>query len=202
MVAEIGPGIVRDSVVFSLAGASNENMKGMMSPGSRQSRTNRMSSSRMQGYSSDNDSSLNLAIAVIDQPVKYRSVYLPVIRDSLTRAMEVFDFAEPSMVVGVRESSNTPDQGLFFLNNTFVMEQSDAIARRIMREETDVRAQIKLAFLLAYGRQATSTELKAAERFLREFQVTSSRFRRGSGIQKLSALCHSILASAEFRFVN
>ena len=117
--------------------------------------------------------------------------------------MEVFDFAESSMVVGVRETSNTPDQGLYFLNNDFVIEQSDAIASRIMKERSQPRDQIKLAFLLAYGREATSSELKAAEKFYQEFEVPGrSQFNRDASAKKLSALCQAILASAEFRFVN
>ena len=153
-------------------------------------------------FGSGSSSNYQPAIAKIDQPVKYRSVYLPVIRDNVTRSMEVFDFAESSMVVGVRESSNTPDQGLYFLNNEFVIEQSDAFARRIMKEKSNVREQVKLAFLLAYGREASSSELKAAEAFYRDFEVPRSRFNRNTGVQRLSALCQAIMASAEFRFVN
>jgi len=114
----------------------------------------------------------------------------------------VFDFAESSMVVGVRESSNTPDQGLYFLNNQFVIDQSDAFARRLMKEKSQVRDQVKLAFLLAYGREASTSELEAAESFYREFEVSRSRFNRNPEFQRLSALCQAILASAEFRFVN
>ena len=76
------------------------------------------------------------------------------------------------------------------------------IARRIMKEERQVREQVKLAFLLAYGREASNSELKAAESFYREFEVPRSRFNRNPEIQRLSALCQAILASAEFRFVN
>ena len=117
--------------------------------------------------------------------------------------MEVFDFAEPSMVVGVREASNTPDQGLYFLNNPFVIQQSDAIAQRIMKEKSQVREQIRYAFLLSYGREATRSELKAAEKFYADFDVQSRLGRRGeTSFKKLSALCQAILGSAEFRFVN
>ena len=118
--------------------------------------------------------------------------------------MEVFDFAEPSMVVGERETSNTPDQGLYFLNNTFVIQQSDAIAQRIMNEKGPVREQIKHAFLLAYGREASASELNAAEKFYEDFDAVQSRFARRNdvSVKKLSALCQAILGSAEFRFVN
>jgi hypothetical protein len=116
--------------------------------------------------------------------------------------MEVFDFAESSMVIGVRETSNTPDQGLYFLNNQFVIQQADKMATRLIKEESQIKDQIKLAFLLAFGRRANSTELRAAESFYRNFETSRSRFGPSSNVQKLSALCQGILASAEFRFVN
>lgn len=204
LVAEFGPAVVRDGVMIATMGTTNPDIEsGMMSRSGMRSRGGPMGSSRMnRGSSGSGRSSQQSAIARIDQPVKYRSVYLPVIRDNVTRSMEVFDFAESSMVVGIRESSNTPDQGLYFLNNQFVIDQSDAIARRIMNEKSLVRDQIKLAFLLAYGREATSNELRAAESFYREFDIPRSRFNRNTGVQRLSALCQAILASAEFRFVN
>jgi hypothetical protein len=143
------------------------------------------------------------AVKSIDQPVNYRSVYLPVIRDNLPRALEVFDFAEPTMVVGQRESSNTPDQGLYFMNSQFVITQSDAMARRLMEEAVAVKDQISLAFLLAYGRSGTANEIRAATSFYRTFQPSPDlRSRQRIELQKLSAVCQAILASAEFRFLN
>ncbi len=204
LVAEFGTAMIRDGVMISTVGADNPEIKtGIMSPGRMQGRTAQVGTAAVPGGMLDvGRSNRSPVIAKIDQPVKYRSVYLPVIRDNVTRSMEVFDFAESSMVVGVRESSNTPDQGLFFLNNQFVINQSDAIARRIMKEKNQVREQIKLAFLLAYGREASSSELAAAESFYRKFEISPSRFGPNRSVQRLSAVCQAILASAEFRFVN
>ncbi len=202
LVAEIGPGIVRDGIVVSTTGTSNDSMKGVVKLGMNRSRKSGDSSRSYGGDSKSGGSILRPAIAKIDQPKNYRSVYLPVVRDSLTRSMDVFDFAEPSMVVGTRESSNTPDQGLYFLNNSFVIEQSDMMAQRIATQERQIRDQVNLAFLLAYGREASSTELKATEKFYREFEVPRSRFRADPEVQKLSAICQAILGSAEFRFVD
>ena len=91
------------------------------------------------------------AVTTLDQPVRYRSVYLPIVRDNVARSLEVFDFAESSMVIGRRETSNTPDQGLYFLNNKFVIEQSEKFAQRLMDQHSDVEAQVRSAFLWAYG---------------------------------------------------
>ena len=70
-----------------------------------------------------------------DPKAYYRSVYLPVVRDSFPRSLSVFDFAESSMVVGRRETSNTPDQGLFFLNNLlqFLLQPNRLINEPLQR---------------------------------------------------------------------
>ncbi|HVJ87287.1 MAG TPA: PSD1 and planctomycete cytochrome C domain-containing protein, partial [Caulifigura sp.] len=47
---------------------------------------------------------------------KNRSVYLPVIRDRLPDILELFDFAEPSLVTGERETTNVPTQALYLMN--------------------------------------------------------------------------------------
>ncbi len=135
-----------------------------------------------------------------DPRAEYRSIYLPIVRDNIPRSLAVFDFAESSMVVGQRESSNTPDQGLYFLNNEFVIQQSDQLAAQLVEESSNLDEQIERAFLLAYGRQATDAEMEAAREFYEDFEPTS---RRGSPeLQKLSSLCQAIMAAAEFRIVN
>ncbi len=133
-----------------------------------------------------------------DPNVAYRSVYLPVVRDSVPRSMEVFDFAEPSMIVGTRDVSNTPDQGLYFMNNPFVIDCSNNLAKRVAREASSLPAQIQMIFTVCYGRQATSQEFHAAQEFVTAFETETS----SDAGTKLAALCQSVMASAEFRIVD
>jgi hypothetical protein len=192
-----GEGLVRDGTVFSIADKSNSG--GSMQTSSRRGRRNQGGMAGMMANRSGG------AVTMLDQPVKYRSVYLPIVRDNIARSLEVFDFAESSMVIGTRETSNTPDQGLYFLNNEFVIEQSELFARRLMAENSDVEAQVRGAFLWAYGREATNGEISAAKEFYEQFEVPNRASRRDNSspvLKKLSALCQAILASAEFRFLN
>ena len=46
----------------------------------------------------------------------YRSVYLPIVRDFVPSCLEVFDFAEPSLVVANRDVTNVPAQSLALLS--------------------------------------------------------------------------------------
>ena len=133
---------------------------------------------------------------MFDASVSYRSVYLPVARSLLPRSLEVFDFAEPSMVIGQRETSNTPAQALYLLNNAFVIEQSDALARRLQQSADSPSQQIELAFELVFCRSPDTNEVAASLQFLED--TTQSQNRQIA----LSAFCQALFASAEFRYVN
>lgn len=146
---------------------------------------------------------------IFDSSVYYRSVYLPVARNALPRSLEVFDFAEPSMVIGQRESSNTPAQALYMMNNAFVIEQSDALGRRILKEADTPAERIDLAFRLVYNRPPTPEEIKASNQFFRTADTTPAEGKGGgqrSGNEQkfvaLSQFCQALFASAEFRYVN
>jgi hypothetical protein len=141
-------------------------------------------------------------IEQVAQTSNYRSVYLPVIRDYPPRSLELFDFADSNMVVGKRDSSNTPDQGLYFLNNPFVIEQSDAMGRVLMSKKTKLEDQIAYAFLLAYSREATKAEIEDARKFISNGGPGSLASNNNSRLKQLSVFCQSIIASAEFRHSN
>ncbi|MFM7057743.1 MAG: PSD1 and planctomycete cytochrome C domain-containing protein [Planctomycetota bacterium] len=134
--------------------------------------------------------------SVFEASVPWRSVYLPVPRNSVPRSLDVFDFAEPSMVIGQRETSNTPAQALYLLNNTFVLEQSDALARRLQQSTADRNDRITQAFLLVFGRQPEADELHASLDFLDDAEQS------GNSAAALSSFCQALFASAEFRYVN
>ncbi|MFK7768572.1 MAG: PSD1 and planctomycete cytochrome C domain-containing protein [Mariniblastus sp.] len=231
VVSKAGDASVRDGNLVSIKSASEQatddgSMKFGMQRGGMRAKGMTQSGMQARGYGAN--SVLATTITPIDQTTTYRSVYLPIVRDNLPRALEVFDFAEPSMVVGTREASNTPDQGLYFLNNKFVIEQSKAMAIRLIKESKNVDEQLQTAFLWAYGREPTEAEFKAASKFYRDFKTGSNgnssrrfnarsnggrfggRFSKGvnrdnsseAAVEKLAALCQAILGSAEFRFLN
>ena len=130
------------------------------------------------------------------EDAKFRSVYLPIVRDEEPRSLAVFDFADSSAIIGQRESSHTADQALYMLNNPFVIQQSRAMAERINRACNNEADKVTMAFNLAYSRSPSENELMETERFLRNF-TNASEAHAG-----LAAVCQSLFASAEFRFVD
>ena len=140
-----------------------------------------------------------------NRPTTYRSVYLPFVRDSVPESLALFDPSDPNMVTGARESSNVPGQALYLMNNLFVLQQSDAMARRLVSEAETPKERLSLAFKICYGRLATKDELENSTSFLWSFMAAAQKkgeSRERGGYLALSSFCQGLLASAEFRFLN
>ena len=135
----------------------------------------------------------------------HRSVYLPVLRDAQHETMALFDGADPSTIVGVREVTNVPTQALYMMNSPFVIEQSEAMARRLLRDYDNNRERFTQAFLLAYGREATPEEIETCVRFVTKFGLQARAETHNhdtASFLTLSSFCQGLIASAEFRFLN
>ncbi|MEZ6081354.1 MAG: DUF1553 domain-containing protein [Pirellulaceae bacterium] len=130
----------------------------------------------------------------------YRSVYLPIVRDELPRALDVFDFAEPSMVVGQRETSSTPNQALFMLNNEFVIINSEALAKRVAEATSSPTQRLEQLFQLTYGRSPTTAERSAVRKFVLDFDAHSAA--REPPLSTMIALSQALIAAAEFRVID
>ncbi len=109
----------------------------------------------------------NLATVMINETsvnrsFRYRSIYLPSVRDLLPRSMDLFDAAEPSMVIGVREQSNTAPQALYMLNNELVRQQALSLAERTLELTGSQSQAIDYVFQTAYSRPPTAEEAQQA----------------------------------------
>ena len=100
----------------------------------------------------------------------YRSIYLPIVRDGLPAALELFDFPDPNITSAGRSESIVPTQALYMMNSDFVTTQAQAMAVKLEQEYRTTGQQIRYAFAWAYGRPATQTELDASAQFFRTFK--------------------------------
>ena len=126
-----------------------------------------------------------------------RSIYLPVFRENLPDVLNLFDFAEPSLVVGNRSETNVPIQALYLMNSDFVHEQAAAFAERIMAANLPNRkSRIVHAFRLCFNRPPDSEELLLVENY----------FNQGGGNLDETVLtarfCQALFASPEFRIAD
>ena len=140
-----------------------------------------------------------------DTVEKYRSVYLPVVRDMIPSFMKSFDFTESMIPMPVREQNNTPEQALFMLNNKFVVLHSDLMAKKLRSQFQNRDDQIRQAFLLCYGRLPLSSELSASRNLYNSFRSSKDLKNKKTDTKEfvaLSSICQALFSSAEFRYQN
>lgn len=124
-----------------------------------------------------------------------RSVYIPVIRDRVDPILDAFDFPDASLVTGLRETTNVAAQSLFFLNDDFVIDSADRMAKELMSVPGDDRDRIQAAFLATLSRRPRASEIVACDAHMKSL----SREQRNPRVV-WSQLCQSLMATAEFRF--
>jgi hypothetical protein len=104
-----------------------------------------------------------------DELSSIRSVYLPMTRSAVPDFLEAFDAAEPSFVIGDRNETNVPSQALFMLNDEWVTNQADAMAKRLLATRGTDNERVEEAFLLTFGRVPTASERGSVRTFFRDF---------------------------------
>lgn len=130
-----------------------------------------------------------------------RSVYVPAFRNSMLDAFEVFDFANPNLVTGHRNTSTLPTQALFLMNNPMVIQQSENFASRLLaRQELDNAQRIELAYRQALGRRPTKQERDQTLEYLKTLTAMSQS--EDPELAAWSSVCHAIFASLEFRYID
>ncbi len=120
-----------------------------------------------------------------------RTVYGFVSRRRLDVRLGLFDFPNPNRTSPKRFGTNTPLQGLFFLNSPLLMEMASALASRLETEAgpgTDER--VRLGYKLVFGRAPTEEELAINREFVAAAENGWPR------------LAQTWFSSNEFRYVN
>ncbi|OYW21738.1 MAG: hypothetical protein B7Z55_05490, partial [Planctomycetales bacterium 12-60-4] len=143
------------------------------------------------------------------KPYTYRSIYIPIVRDQIPEMLSVFDYPDASLVNGDRDSTNVPSQSLYLMNNPQAQGAADAFAARIAKYQGSSAERLSYAYELAFGRVPTSQEKAAISNFWMRFpqQIArnggnSKEAREKAEFAALSAFCQSLIASAEFRYLN
>jgi len=97
-----------------------------------------------------------------------RSVYLPLPRDVVPEELSLFDFPNPNLVISRRESTTSPNQALYLLNNPFVQSESVHLARRVLAGKGSDKKRLRQAYQTVLLREPTSAEIKRGRQFILE----------------------------------
>ncbi|MCG8583367.1 MAG: PSD1 and planctomycete cytochrome C domain-containing protein, partial [Pirellulales bacterium] len=96
-----------------------------------------------------------------------RSIYLKVRRNSPDPVLSAFDFPDRISSMEQRSVTTTPIQSLLVVNSDWMIARANAFAARLTREKHSSADQlIRRAYALAYNRQPTNQQMKAATAFL------------------------------------
>ncbi len=125
-----------------------------------------------------------------------RSVYTPIFRNRLLELFEVFDFADPNLVLGKRNVSVVPTQALFLMNDPFVMAQAKKAAEAWLKADRDDAERIAAACRTALGRPPTPRERQLAQAYL------SAASTSGERALAWERFAQTLFACVDFRYVN
>ncbi|MBH57783.1 MAG: hypothetical protein CMJ82_11420 [Planctomycetaceae bacterium] len=126
-----------------------------------------------------------------------RAVYWPAFRNSLPEIFQVFDYPNPSVVVGRRDVSSTSPQALFMLNNPRVMEYCKLAAERYLAmPEMDDEARMRLVSMSILGRKPTPREVAISLSYVQQAQSEEDR------LQNWSRVIQAVFATVDFRYIN
>ncbi len=96
-----------------------------------------------------------------------RSVYGYVDRNNMPNMLLAFDFANPDLTTGKRETTIVPQQALFMMNNALVVEQGrDLVRRDDFKTLTRDDDRLALLYRLIYQRKPSDVESRLALSYL------------------------------------
>ncbi|MFO0864510.1 MAG: DUF1553 domain-containing protein [Gemmataceae bacterium] len=127
-----------------------------------------------------------------------RTIYGKISRHELNPMLRMFDFPDANITSERRTETTVPQQQLFVLNGSFVVEQAKALAARLQKQSANDAERVKLAFELLYARPATAQETEAAVAFLKEADPPMAQNR----LTRWERLAQVFLASNEFMYLD
>ncbi|MFN5187656.1 MAG: PSD1 and planctomycete cytochrome C domain-containing protein [Planctomycetota bacterium] len=122
-----------------------------------------------------------------------RTVYLPIIRNHLYSLLEQFDFPDPTMPVGSRNTSMVSVQMLLLMNADWIIDSASLLARRSQEFSSEPSRRIDWLFETVLGRAPKEHEQR---RFLDAISDGQA-----SGEDPWVTLAHNLLICSEFIYV-
>ncbi len=149
----------------------------------------------------------------------HRSLYLPMPRNVLPDSLELFDFADNSMVTGARSTTIVPSQALYWMNNSAVEKECRLLADQVLGQaqstadpegllrgrtaksdlllEGRIELLVERLSLLVLARPPLAEEKRAAVEYVQLKQQA------GTPQQTIWAgVARSLFASADYRFLK
>lgn len=126
-----------------------------------------------------------------------RSIYQPLLRNSLPELFEAFDFADSSVSIGQRSRTTVATQALVLMNHPWVAGRAKAAALKYVQQNAtgDFGGLITELYWDCFGRPPTSDEVEACQAFLAQSNSKNLT-------DRLQILIHSLFATLDFRYLE
>jgi hypothetical protein len=127
-----------------------------------------------------------------------RSIYTFVRRNTRYPMFETFDMPDTHESCARRNNTVSATQALELLNNELVVDWARSLSKRVSNDTgMTPQEQVERAYKLAYSRTPDASELRSGAEFLaRQTKLAGSRE------AALADLCHMLLNSNEFLYLN
>jgi hypothetical protein len=127
-----------------------------------------------------------------------RSIYLRITLMELPSFLVGFNFPDPKLPVGARDTTNVPAQALMLLNDPFVTSQAEFWAKHLVKQNhTSAEERIREMFTQALGRGPGEDEMKLWLNAAREFKSDDQKSLM-TDEQAWADLAHTLFNTKEF----
>ena len=143
--------------------------------------------------------------ATIHRPNNHRSIYLCMLRHAPPLELSALDLPAGVRVMGRRHITTQPAHGLYLLNNPMVVNQSNQLAVKLLREAgSDIKTRVHWAYRRALQRDPTKEELNRAIGLVEDVnnELNSGILKTERETKAWATLCQALLASSEFRYID
>lgn len=134
-----------------------------------------------------------------------RALYLPIIRNNLYDLFQQFDYPDPAVSTGQRNSTIVSPQALLLMNSPLASQAAAGLSTRLQRQEGDLEARVRRAVALAYGRAARADDLQNARNFLAAADATLASEVEDPAKRERQAwelLCQAWMMTNEFLYLR
>ena len=138
-----------------------------------------------------------------------RSIYIQVRRSRPLAVLETFDLPELAPNCTKRAKSTASTQALMMMNSSFVVEQSESFADRLITAQSESENQLKLGWKLAFSEEIPADVLEISLQFLAD---TKAEFVEANPEQEmvdelshrhaLALFCQAMFSSNQFLYIE
>ena len=131
-----------------------------------------------------------------------RSVYISTRRSGIPNFLTTFDYPMMDTNAPKRSASAISQQALAAMNNPFMHESAEALRDRIESEGHETfEERLKRIWMLAYARNPTEEETRSMQAWI-QTEMDADTPSIGQRQDAWRTICHAVLSSNEFLYIN